>query len=159
MSTDNTIFKKIFGDEIGEMLQVVLGIGFMMGLFIGGPLLISKCASNSKDKDYKEIVTGSRQTTQNIYIQLHHYDSLTQVIDNNINTELLKEKELINKKKIILIELSKDFDSIYLTPQQLKLLESVSDVNHDIAFKDWISSSNQWYNICLLYTSPSPRDS
>ena len=54
---------------------------------------------------------------------------------------------MINKKKKILIELSKDFDSIYLTPQQLKLLESVSDVNHDIAFKDWISSSNQWYNI------------
>lgn len=147
MSSERSIFQKIFGDDLGEMIQFFFGFGALMALFMGGPLLITKCSSDSKHKDYKELVTGSRETTQNIYIQLHEYDSLTQIIDKNINSELLKEKEYIRKKKNVLIELKQDFDSIYLTPQQLKLLEAVSSDNNNITFKEWISSSNQWYNI------------
>jgi len=147
MSSEKSFFKKIFGDDIGEMLQVFIGIGVIMGLFMGGPILLSKCSSNSKDKEYKELVIGSRETTQNIFTQLHQYDSLTQKIEKTINVELLKEKEIIKKKKDLLVELQRDFDSIYLTPQQLRILETVSYDKKDVSFKEWISSTNQWYNI------------
>jgi hypothetical protein len=147
MNSDKSIFKKIFGDEIGEMLQIMFGIGAMMMLFMGGPILFYKCSSSSTDKDYKELATGSRETTKNIFVQLHQYDSLTQIINKEINTELLKEKDLIRKKKDLLVDLKNDFDSIYLTPQQLKIFEAATYEKKDVKFKEWISSSNQWYNI------------
>ena len=147
MSSEKSFFTKFLGNDIGEMLQFLIGFGVMMGIFIGGPFLLSKCSSTSKDKEYKELVTGSRETTQNIFTQLHQYDSLTQEIEKTINTELLKEKEIIKKKKDLFIELQRDFDSIYLTPQQLRILETVNSDKRDVSFKEWISSTNQWYNI------------
>lgn len=37
MSSEKSSFKKIFGDEIGEILQVMFGVGAMIGLFMGDP--------------------------------------------------------------------------------------------------------------------------
>ena len=101
----------------------------------------------SKDVSYKEILSNSREITKNIYKELAKYDSLTTKIDRKIDRELLEEKGLINQKRELLIESQKDFDSIYLTPQQLSILSAVRPKKENISFRAWITSTNQLYNI------------
>jgi hypothetical protein len=116
MSTNKTFFTRIFGDEIGQMIQVTVGIFTFLGLFMLFPLIFIRLStSKPKQEKYKEILADSKETTQNIFKNIVLYDSLTRDIDSKINSELLIEKDLINNKKNILIQCQKDFDSIYLT--------------------------------------------
>ena len=152
MSTEKSFFTKIFGDEIGQMIQVTIGIFIFIGIFMLIPqIIIRLTTSTPKQEKYKEILADSKETTQNIFKNIIVYDSLTRDIDSKINNELLIEKELINNKKDILIQCQKDFDSIYLTPQQLRILATVQSENKDIKFTEWISSTNQWYNIIVSF--------
>jgi hypothetical protein len=110
-------------------------------------LFIKLSSSKSKETVYKEILSNSREVTMNLYKELALYDSLTTKIENRINYELKAEKDLINQKRVVLVELQKDFDSINLTPQQLKLLTVVTPQKENVTFREWITSVNQLYNI------------
>ena len=152
MSTNKSFFTKLFGDELGQLIQVVLGIFIVMTLFFLFPQIFIRISSSSpKHEKYNEILTDSKKTTQNIFKNIQTYDSLTRDIDIKIDNELLLEKQIINNKRDVLIECQKDFDSIYLTPQQLRILATVKSESKDISFTEWISSSNQWYNILVSF--------
>ncbi len=148
MGESKSFFTKVFGGDIGEIVQVFAGFFLVIGFMMGMPLLIMFITSpTSKDVSYKEILSNSREITKNIYKELAKYDSLTTKIDRKIDRELLEEKGLINQKRELLIELQKDFDSIYLTPQQLSILSAVRPKKENISFRAWITSTNQLYNI------------
>ncbi len=148
MSELKTYFTKIFGEEIGTMLQVVIGVFMLMGVFMGGPLLVMKILTpENKEAKYSKIVNNSRENIRNIFDDLVKYDSLTNVIENSIDEELNFEKKLINNKREILIQLQNDFDSVYLTPYQLRILATVIPEKQNISFRNWITSANQLYNI------------
>ena len=152
MSANRSIFAKIFGDELGSIIQVILGIFVLMSLFFIFPQIFIKITTISQQKDkYKTIIADSKTTTKSIYMNLVAYDSLTKDIEVKINKELLNEKKLINNKREILIQCQKNFDSIYLTPQQLNILSSIKTDDKEISFIQWISSSNQWYNIIVSF--------
>jgi hypothetical protein len=148
MDKSKTFFTKIFGDEIGEMIQLLVGFFLILGIFMGFPYLIVKMNSpSSKEVSYKEILSKSRENTQNLYNDLSAYDSLTSKIEYRIDKNILKEKELINQKRELLVELQKDFDSVYLTSHQLSILSTVKHRENKITFSEWIMSPNQIYNI------------
>ncbi|MFN3299380.1 MAG: hypothetical protein ACK41Z_04225 [Sediminibacterium sp.] len=148
MSETETYFQKIFGKELGEMIQFFVGFFVLMGVMIGFPILIIKLTSSkNRETSYNEILSNSREVTKKLYKELALYDSLTNKIELSINNELNSERELINQKREILIELKKDFDSIDLKPSQLKLLTAAIPVNDNISFREWISSWNQIYSI------------
>ena len=150
MSESKTFFTKIFGEEFGGMMSILVGTLLVIIMFNAFPFIIVKIGSSlSNEKKYNDVLSKSREVTRNLYKELSIYDSLTSKIELKIDNELQKEKDLINEKREILIELQKDFDSIYLTPQQMKILSVVAPRKDNISFKEWISSPNQLYNIAV----------
>lgn len=152
MTIKKTFFTDIFGDEMGKFIQFIIAYFFLMSIFLGGPFLLIRLTSTvSTEKKYNYIIAESKETTKSIFYELMKYDSLTKLIDASINKELSYEKDNINKKREILIALQNDFDSIYLTQQQLRILATVMPEKQNITFREWISSSNQLYNIGVSF--------
>lgn len=148
MNKNESFLVKIFGEKIGEVIQVVLGLFALMIIFMAGPIIYSKIVlSLTKTDKYSKLLNDSKLTTDNIFHQLIKYDSLTQDLERSIDKELFSEKQIILEKRELLEEFQKSFDSIYLTPQQLDILSSISIEEPRLSFKKWITSLNQLYNI------------
>ena len=123
-----------------------------MGIFILGPqILIKIIEPKTKEEKYTELLRDSKFTTENIFKSIIRYDSLTKNLEKQIDHELIQEKKIINDKREILFQLRKDFDSIYLTPNQLNLLSALTPNKSKVTFKEWISSPSQIYWILVSF--------
>ena len=75
-----------------------------------------------------------------------------------VYNELHYERINVEKSKQFLMDIITDFESAETAEKQIAAIKEVDNFSRDYMTYNAMASLNFSRNICLLYTSPSPRD-
>ncbi|HKP02333.1 MAG TPA: hypothetical protein VJU77_03140 [Chthoniobacterales bacterium] len=146
-----SVLQFIFGDDIGEMIGVILYITLMLVVFMGGPQLLLRWNSSSANERNKilEQVPGD---TRAVLEELAVVQKKTQGLISKLQSDIRNSEDLLGQKKKTLEDLQHQIELLKLTPEQLAVIESYNQsVAHDPAFIEWITRKSTRYELTAAF--------
>lgn len=146
-----SVLQVLFGDDIGEMLGVMLGVAVMVIFFMGMPYWLTRCSTAQVSSNNK-VLEQVPKDTRSILEELAAVQAKTQALIGKFQSDIQESEKLLNQKKAKLEELQHQIDILKLTPEQLAVIESYNkSVTHDPAFVEWITRKSTWYELASAF--------
>lgn len=134
----------IFGDEIGEMLQVMAFMPIFLLIFAGAPLLISRI---SKHPDHDtQLLAQLPKDSRELIEELASVQLKTQKLIMKLEGDTSSAETLLQEKQKSLDDLQRKIALLQLTPEQRAIVEQYNKtVSPDPNLWEWLTKRTTWY--------------
>lgn len=141
-----SLLQQIFGDDMGEFLQVILIYPIIMLAIVGVPELIDRITQ--KPDTQTELLAQLPKNSQDLIQELAAVQIKTQKLIHKLEADSSKAEGLLQDKQKALDELQNKISLLQLTPAQRELVEQYNkSISTDLDFRQWASRKTTWFEV------------